>query len=58
MLNILITLYFVVVSIQEERRLRHKFGAAYEAYCKQVPRFFPWPGRRYTSEDVGGGLEG
>jgi methanethiol S-methyltransferase len=51
-LNVLITLYFVVAAIQEERRLRHKFGAAYEVYCEQVPRFFPWPGRRYTSEDV------
>jgi protein-S-isoprenylcysteine O-methyltransferase Ste14 len=52
MLNVLITLYFVVISFQAERRLRHKHGAPYEAYHEQVPRFFPWPGRRYISEDV------
>lgn len=30
----------------EERELRARFGAAYEAYCKRVPRFLPfrfWP---------------
>lgn len=50
-LNILITLYFIIGSIHEERRLRHEFGADYEAYREQTPRFFPWPGRRYTPEE-------
>ncbi len=50
-LNILITLYFIISSIHEERRLRHEFGADYEAYCEQTPRFFPRPGRRYTPEE-------
>jgi protein-S-isoprenylcysteine O-methyltransferase Ste14 len=27
----------------EERELRSRFGAAYEEYCRRVPRFFPWP---------------
>ncbi|MFP4393685.1 MAG: methyltransferase family protein [Anaerolineales bacterium] len=50
-LNILITLYFIISSIQEERVLHHEFGADYEVYREQVPRFLPWPGRRYTPEE-------
>ena len=50
-LNTLITLYFIVGSIHEERLLHHKFGADYEAYREQVPRFLPRPGRRYTPEE-------
>ena len=51
-LNILITLYFIIGSIHEEQLLRHEFGAAYEAYREQVPRFFPWPGRTYTPPEA------
>ncbi|HXJ16926.1 MAG TPA: isoprenylcysteine carboxylmethyltransferase family protein [Candidatus Polarisedimenticolia bacterium] len=29
----------------EERELRARFGATYEAYCRRVPRFLPLPGR-------------
>jgi protein-S-isoprenylcysteine O-methyltransferase Ste14 len=29
------------VMVFEEPILRHKFGAEYEAYCRQVPRWFP-----------------
>ena len=43
---VLFTLYFYVGSIYEERRLLAEFGAVYEAYQAQVPRFIPWPGRR------------
>jgi protein-S-isoprenylcysteine O-methyltransferase Ste14 len=32
-------MYLVV--ILEERELRGRFGAAYEEYCRKVPRFFP-----------------
>jgi hypothetical protein len=33
------TIYLVV--LLEERELHHRFGAAYEAYCRRVPRFVP-----------------
>ena len=33
------TLYLLV--LLEERELRERFGAAYEAYCRRVPRFVP-----------------
>jgi protein-S-isoprenylcysteine O-methyltransferase Ste14 len=29
------------VMVYEEPMLRHKFGAEYEAYCRQVPRWIP-----------------
>jgi protein-S-isoprenylcysteine O-methyltransferase Ste14 len=29
------------VMVYEEPTLRHKFGAEYEAYCRQVPRWIP-----------------
>ena len=35
----LTTMLFVLV--YEEPILRRKFGAEYEAYCRQVPRWFP-----------------
>jgi protein-S-isoprenylcysteine O-methyltransferase Ste14 len=34
-----VTMLFVLV--YEEPVLRQKFGAEYEAYCRQVPRWFP-----------------
>ena len=42
------TLHLVVVL--EERELRQRFGAAYDAYARQVPRYLPraWV-RRNTS---------
>jgi protein-S-isoprenylcysteine O-methyltransferase Ste14 len=37
-------IYLVV--ILEERELRARFGPAYDAYCRRVPRFLPrWPTR-------------
>jgi protein-S-isoprenylcysteine O-methyltransferase Ste14 len=30
-----------LVVILEERELRQRFGAAYDDYCRRVPRFFP-----------------
>lgn len=40
----LITLagHVMVISI-EEPELRERFGEEYEAYCRRVPRWFPWP---------------
>jgi methanethiol S-methyltransferase len=41
------TLYFIVGSYHEEALLTVEFGEAYEHYRAQVPRFLPWPGRRF-----------
>jgi protein-S-isoprenylcysteine O-methyltransferase Ste14 len=38
---ILTTLYFVIGSMHEERRLLYKFGPAYERYRQQVPWLIP-----------------
>jgi protein-S-isoprenylcysteine O-methyltransferase Ste14 len=37
-------IYFVV--LLEEHELRKRFGAAYDRYCQEVPRFFPRLRRR------------
>jgi protein-S-isoprenylcysteine O-methyltransferase Ste14 len=35
-------LLLTLVAIElEEREMRARFGAAYEAYCRRVPRFLP-----------------
>ncbi len=34
------------VVLYEEPTLRRQFGAEYEAYCRAVPRWLPWPPRR------------
>jgi len=39
-------LLLIASILLEERELRGRFGASYEAYCKRVPRFLPfrfWP---------------
>ncbi len=38
-----VTIYFVVGSRLEERRLAQDFGAAYTAYQRRVPWLIPWP---------------
>ena len=37
-----------VVALKEERDLRQAFGAQFEAYCRDVPRWIPriWPDAR------------
>ena len=42
--NILATLYFVIGSIIEERRLTVDFGEAYTSYKREVSRFIPYFG--------------
>jgi protein-S-isoprenylcysteine O-methyltransferase Ste14 len=37
-----ISLYFVLGSLLEERKLHHIFGASYEAYQRQVPWLIPF----------------
>jgi protein-S-isoprenylcysteine O-methyltransferase Ste14 len=36
-------LLMAVVIALEEREMRTRFGAAYQDYCRTVPRFLPWP---------------
>jgi protein-S-isoprenylcysteine O-methyltransferase Ste14 len=38
--NGMVTLYFWIGSVYEEKKLAREYGAAYEAYCRRVPR--PW----------------
>lgn len=40
---------YVPTMILEAEHLRALFGAAFEAYERQVPLFFPRPGRRFVS---------
>ena len=40
------SLYAVFGSVLEERRARSAYGAAYDAYRRQTPYFFPLPVRR------------
>ena len=46
--NLVITAYFIVGAFLEEGKLRVQFGAAYDAYCRQVSMFLPlkWALRR------------
>ena len=41
-----------VLVLMEERELRERFGAEYEAYCQQVPRWIP---RRVPGADAAAG---
>jgi protein-S-isoprenylcysteine O-methyltransferase Ste14 len=40
------TLYFILGSRLEERRLAEEFGASYAAYRRRVPWMLPWPRSR------------
>jgi protein-S-isoprenylcysteine O-methyltransferase Ste14 len=44
---LLITVYFYIGSVYEEKRLLAKFGATYQDYQRRVPRLLPLPHRRY-----------
>jgi methanethiol S-methyltransferase len=39
---VLVTLYFSLGSIHEEKLLRREFGPAYDEYRKRVPTMIPW----------------
>jgi methanethiol S-methyltransferase len=49
-LNIWVTLYFLIGSIYEERRLLKEFGDAYQVYQNRVPRLFPLRLPGYSGE--------
>lgn len=38
---LLFALFYPAVIGQEEAKLRHLFGEAFESYCRRTPRFFP-----------------
>jgi protein-S-isoprenylcysteine O-methyltransferase Ste14/uncharacterized caspase-like protein len=48
----LITLYFAIGSLHEERRLLAEFGDAYRDYQRQVPWLIPTRGRCYAPPQV------
>lgn len=45
-LNIAITLYFIIGAIFEERKLTRYFGKVYLEYKVRTPMFLPWPRKR------------
>jgi len=49
---VVITLYFIVGSRLEERKLVAFHGDAYRGYLKRVPGLLPRPWRRLTQEDA------
>ncbi|MCJ7567362.1 MAG: isoprenylcysteine carboxylmethyltransferase family protein [Anaerolineales bacterium] len=51
-LNLGLTLYIIIGSIFEERRLVGQFGQAYVEYQRRVPRLIPIPGRCYPPDQV------
>ncbi len=48
--TVMATLYFIIGSRLEERKLKVYHGEVYERYCKQVPGLFPLPWRRISAE--------
>ena len=51
-LNLGLTLYIIIGSIFEERRLVGEFGQAYVDYQRRVPRLIPRPGKCYPPDQV------
>lgn len=49
---VMITLYFIIGSKLEERRLVASMGDSYEEYCKRVPALVPRPWRFLAKRDV------
>ncbi|XOB64529.1 methyltransferase family protein [Deferribacteres bacterium DY0037] len=45
-LNIILTLYFLLGTINEERKLKKEFGAEYLQYMREVPALIPFTKRK------------
>jgi len=43
--RLILSLYLVLGTLLEERKLRQELGEPYRSYCKQVPMLLPWKGR-------------
>ena len=41
----ILTLYFIIGTLLEERKLVRELGEPYRNYCRQVPMLIPWRGR-------------
>ncbi|MEH6472166.1 MAG: DUF1295 domain-containing protein [Halopseudomonas sp.] len=50
--TLLVSLYFVIGSRLEERKLIDQFGEAYKQYCSQVPGLIPLPWRFLTAQQA------
>ncbi|WP_456448698.1 methyltransferase family protein, partial [Thiolapillus sp.] len=48
--SVMMTLYFIIGSLLEERKLLAYYGDAYAEYRKRVPGLFPLPWKRLTEE--------
>jgi hypothetical protein len=49
---IMITLYFIIGSLLEERKLLAYYGEAYREYRQRVPGLFPLPWRNLSREQA------
>ncbi len=47
--RIILTLYFIIGTLLEERKLVRELGEPYRNYCRQVPMLIPWRGRVQVS---------
>jgi protein-S-isoprenylcysteine O-methyltransferase Ste14 len=43
--RIILTLYLVIGTLLEEKKLVRELGRPYRDYCRQVPMLFPWRGK-------------
>jgi len=50
--SVMMTLYFIVGSWLEERKLLTYYGSAYRRYCRKVPGLLPRPWRRLSPEQA------
>ncbi len=45
LVRIILSLYLVIGTLLEERKLVRELGAAYSSYCRRVPMLVPWRGK-------------